>query len=479
MKAADAGPSDQFPILQALDKQRDLPVKPRAKKASAARPKLTFTSIKSDSESDERVDLDQLFEGIARDTNRQSNVNDADDGQALRRTDAPAKPGDGKETAEETEIPSTNAHHELDPENTAASLAPVSSQIDAAGAAVDVEIASDIGDFDSSEDAVDQTGHISDEANPQNKNLAELRANLMRENAALDRKRSMERNNRLPTFAKYRGGRLFAESPREDEEPRYRAPRARKGYVVTQSAHARLEPPSEHGTPAGDAMVPIGHEGTVQQSAGMYDSNLWPRAQRPAYGYDGENAPIPSDALVPPSTITHVSLPQTSKYFGPRSTSSQLPYSSPLERHTRSMRDNPHIATPAPHRLPAYGLEAVNYLEDMAQASHEHQAEGYMMHAMRVSNDGMPLAGHGIGPVQHLEHMAESYDSDFDYWQPTVRNPQDDLYVPDATLYRQPFPVRPHLLSSSSDLAPSDTSDRLNSYTYAPGELDRMATTDL
>ena len=142
------------------------------------------------------------------------------------------------------------------------------------------------------------------------------------------------------------------------------------------------------------------------------------------------------------------------------------------------MRDNPHIATPAPHRLPAYGLEAVNYLEDMAQASHDRQAEGYMMQGMRVSDDGMPLAGHGIGPVQHLEQIAESYDSDLDYWQPTVRNPQDDLYVPDATHYRQSFPVRPHHTSNSSDLAPSDTSGRLNSYAYAPGKLDQMAATD-
>jgi len=427
--AADAGLSDRFPIVQALAKQRDLPPKSRSKKQpAAARSRLTFRSALSDSESDDRVDLDRLFEGIAQDTHRQSLI----EGRQAGIEPSPLPEYKGKDmqaTAEAIEPDSPSAHASPDPVPKAAQAARISPQQKEAEIDGVEDLDSEIGDFgsDEDEDGGGEQGDVPAEVRQQNRNLAELRARLVRENAEIRRKRIVEPRDQSPPSAQPGLGRYHAVYALGGVDGRRdQAPTAKRGPTTSRPNHSWED---DHWTRHGPRNItPEGLEGVdqggfatlVQHSAnGSIVSALGPdqgqnHAQVPRYS---------SDDCAPPSTITRVSLPRTSEYFGPPSSSSQLPYSSPLERHTREMPANEDLATPAPRRLPAYGLETIQHLEGMAQATRGPHNTAHIP-GMIAYEEGWHPVEQGAGPVQHLEHMADTLDAYFDCRQPTILRPQ-------------------------------------------------------
>jgi len=313
IEAAAATPTSSFPIIKSLNKLREKPLKSSRKPPTS---KNFISDLVSESSSDE--DPLALF-GIASQAEMEFNSR-------------------AKDEASNAELANLR-----DP-----SISPATMAADTilgprqAEAAAELEYNSDIGDFDSDEDVI-----VDPNMRAQREALNTLRENLAKDNARYRQQKALRPpvspSSSIVRLAGYRANDTPLHQTIELEAFNSHPRRETSGLL-------HMQPPADT----------------------KWGGNRFWRGEPPSI-YSAQNVDLSSDMLAP-STITHVSLPESSsKHFAsaPPSSSSQLPYSSPLARRVYGDGQIPRhkfqkpLAIPFPRRLPDYGQENVDYLESM------------------------------------------------------------------------------------------------------------------
>lgn len=373
--AAGATLDSSFPIVQSLNKLREKPLKSGSK---ASFTKTFVSDLISEDSSDESL---SVILGIASQAEKELSITNKATVQMRQLSNLEMLT---------TDVPPAIIERKSLPTNENAQ---------------EVEIGSDIGEIASdNEDIV-----VDPETRAQREALTNLRETLAKDNAKYKKEKATSEPRAPPPltsgrFSLYQAGR----TPLPEMSQRH--------FFDSHPRRSDL-----HGS---------SQEIPRSELALAGDNGFW-RGEAPSI-YPATQY-IPSSDELPPSTITQVSLSTSlSKYFppAPPSSSSQLPYSSPLQRHVYGDHQAPQantqalVETPSPRRLPQYGQESVEYLEGMVEGpstTWRQPAEAYSQVGFSYAQ---PAANHYVdhSPVVHYQDFQRGYQSAALYADPSMYN---------------------------------------------------------